>query len=246
MHVSCQLIIVAIIYSCYNILAIESTKCDCDVLQVNDPNGVIGYQNFTKQNRTLNGKPFYLSMKQHMIYWNNDNHWCYDFYLHQQEFCILGIYDKDIFSLESICKNSNWTGLPQGPFLNGSLTTKCLKSSLRNNNICSATKEFLMNVTIDDDIKEVEVKTKDPCIFPFKYNNKSYTSCISKDHKRHWCATSIDSRNHYQEIWGYCNDLCPKETVLNEDEFAVKFWHLGILVGIILIILIIALIIGYI
>ena len=34
--------------------------------------------------------------------------------------------------------------------------------------------------------------------------------------------------------------------MLNEDEFAVKFWHLGILVGIIFIILIIAFIIGYI
>ena len=200
MHVSCQLIIVVIIYSCYNILAIESNTWDCDVLQVNDPNGTIGYQNFTKQSGTLYEKPFYVSMKQHVIYWNNVSHWCYAFHFYQPGACHLGIYDKDIFSLESICKNSNRTGQA---LTISSLTTRCLRSNLRDNNICSATKNFPMNVTIDDNINEVEVIAKDPCIFPFKYNNKYYTTCINKDHERSWCATRVNSTDHYQdEIWG--------------------------------------------
>ena len=38
-------IIVAIIYSSYGVLANESDNCDCDVLQVNDPDGPIGFEN---------------------------------------------------------------------------------------------------------------------------------------------------------------------------------------------------------
>ena len=79
MHVRCQkFIILAIIYSSYSVLAKESDNCDCDVLQVNDPDGPIGYQNFTKQNGTLDGKPYYFSTQQNMISWNN--HWFYEVY----------------------------------------------------------------------------------------------------------------------------------------------------------------------
>ena len=101
MHVSCQLIIVAIIYSYYSILAIESNTCDCDVLQVNDSSGVIGYQNFTKQSGTLDNKPFYFSLKKGLIY-SNSGQWSYAIY---DEFGELKTY----FSLESICKNATWT-----------------------------------------------------------------------------------------------------------------------------------------
>ena len=85
MHVSCRLIIVAIIYSCYNILAIKSNTCDCDILEVNESNGPIGYQNFTMQSGTLYDKPFYISMKQHVIYWNNVDHWCYAYDFHSSQ-----------------------------------------------------------------------------------------------------------------------------------------------------------------
>ena len=36
----------AIIYLPYGVLANESDNCECDVLQVDDPDGLIGYQNF--------------------------------------------------------------------------------------------------------------------------------------------------------------------------------------------------------
>ena len=75
MHVNCQFIIIAIIYSGCIILAIESANCDCDVLEVKS-NGKIGYQNFTKQIVTLHDKPFYFSKNKHVIYWDN-RHWSY-------------------------------------------------------------------------------------------------------------------------------------------------------------------------
>ena len=67
MHISCQLIIVAIIYSSYGVLASESGNCDCDVLQINDPDGVIGDQNFTKQNGKLNEKPYYYATMNSLL-----------------------------------------------------------------------------------------------------------------------------------------------------------------------------------
>ena len=52
----------------------ESNDCDCDVLEINDPHGSIGNQNFTRQNGTYNEKPYYVSGQWNMIAWNN--HFC--------------------------------------------------------------------------------------------------------------------------------------------------------------------------
>ena len=58
MFVRCQMfIIVAIIYSSYRgVFANERGNCDCDVLQVKDPKGFIGNQNFTTCNTNLRHK----------------------------------------------------------------------------------------------------------------------------------------------------------------------------------------------
>ena len=77
MYGICQMfIIVAITYSSYTVLADESDNCDCNVLQIYDKFGVIGIQNFTKQNNTHNGNPIYFSTLQNMIT-SNDDHWTY-------------------------------------------------------------------------------------------------------------------------------------------------------------------------
>ena len=136
MHVSCQLIIVAIIYSYYSILAIESNTCDCDVLQVNDSSGVIGYQNFTKQSGTLDNKPFYFSLKKGLIY-SNWSKWSYAIY---DDYGELKTYPKTNFSLESICKNATWTF-----GWSNNVHTRCLKDNSKST--CSATREFTVNVT---------------------------------------------------------------------------------------------------
>ena len=239
MHVSCQLIIVAIIYSYYNILAIESNTCDCDVLQVNDSSGVISYQNFTKQSGTLDNKPFYFSLKKGVIY-SKDEQWSYAIYDDSKGFVELKTYPKTFFSLESICNNETWTlGWPN------KVHTRCLKDNSKNT--CSAIREFTVNVNIGDQ-KQINVQARDPCKFPFVYENVKYKSCTRKGHK-FWCATSVNSTqlstNHYPESWGYCNDFYPKEE--RSDEVAVKSLHSGLVVGILVsVLLILAFIIGYI
>ena len=76
----CQMfIIMAIIYSSHTVLANESDTCECHVLQIRDPDGSIGVQNFTKQNDTMFGYPYYFSTKQNMI--SSDNkYWYYGQY----------------------------------------------------------------------------------------------------------------------------------------------------------------------
>ena len=60
-------IVVAIIHLSYTVLANGINRCDCDDLQIQDPDGDIGNQNFTKQNDTHNMKPYYFSIQRNML-----------------------------------------------------------------------------------------------------------------------------------------------------------------------------------
>ena len=54
-----------------------------------------------------------------------------------------------------------------------------------------------------------------PCVFPFKYRGKTYSTC-TKDHtniqKKPWCSTKVDERGKHisgQRNWGNCDKTCP-------------------------------------
>ena len=115
----------------------ESAHCDCDVLQVDDPDGSIGHQNFTKQDETRNGKPIYFSTQQNMIYWDNQ-YWSYDKYDADLITFKTGIdkYGLTLFSNENGCKNTSRTKIQNG--IISSVKSQCL----RENGNCSATREL--------------------------------------------------------------------------------------------------------
>lgn len=51
------------------------------------------------------------------------------------------------------------------------------------------------------------------CVFPFWYKNKLYSKCISDDHDRPWCSTTVDyDRNG---LWGDCKSKCVLPQNLN-------------------------------
>ena len=56
-----------------------------------------------------------------------------------------------------------------------------------------------------------QVDSRNPCILPFKYKDKEYSSCtrLAKTDTRFWCATSVDAGLNMQ-TFGYCQD-CPRE-----------------------------------
>ena len=108
-------IFVAIIYSSYSVLAIESdnwdqvynrsNNCECDVLQIYSP--AFGTLNFTKQNDPHNDKPIYFSTSMHMISWDNvQQKWSCDKYDYKKkEFNLQQTLDPLFFSFENLCKN---------------------------------------------------------------------------------------------------------------------------------------------
>ena len=58
-------------------------------------------------------------------------------------------------------------------------------------------------------IKRFDVR--DPCIFPFKHDNKIYNNCIRglfSGSKRFACATSVDADLEWKTS-AFCNEKCP-------------------------------------
>ena len=61
----------------------------------------------------------------------------------------------------------------------------------------------------------LELVSKNPCIFPFKYDNKEYSSCTrsTKDDTRFWCATSVNANLDWK-TYGFCDEMkCPLECI---------------------------------
>ena len=61
--------------------------------------------------------------------------------------------------------------------------------------------------------KESLADRKNPCVFPFKWENKTYHSCTMIDADGFWCATSVDTDSDVL-TWGFCNDLCQLEGIV--------------------------------
>ena len=177
-------------------------KCDCDVLQINDALGVIGDQNFIKQNGTYNEKPYYFSNQWNMISWNT-HYWSYGTYDPKSKLIESKENDStNLFSSENMCKD-----VAVEVFWHGRIVkSRCLKDNVLRNRNCSANKEL---TRINNEI-QVKLQPENPCKFPFVYKNETYKSCTKKDRDKFWCAATVDATN-VTTSWGYCNDLCPME-----------------------------------
>ena len=50
---------------------------------------------------------------------------------------------------------------------------------------------------------------KKPCVFPFNYNDISYTKCTRDHHDQPWCSTEVDAYGkHVKGKWGNCDSNC--------------------------------------
>lgn len=47
----------------------------------------------------------------------------------------------------------------------------------------------------------------EPCVFPFKYNNRLYNSCTTADGDANWCAIAVDSDGKMTD-YNYCDSNC--------------------------------------
>jgi hypothetical protein len=53
------------------------------------------------------------------------------------------------------------------------------------------------------------------CQFPYTINGEVFDKCVKRRRPDWWCPTELDSSNNVlSEEWGFCNDCCPKEYVI--------------------------------
>ena len=64
-----------------------------------------------------------------------------------------------------------------------------------------------------------------PCVFPFKYENKSYDSCTKLRFKRLWCATLVNETSTVMREWGWCKDSCFADTKAIETSMIIDHGH---------------------
>ena len=144
MYLRCQIfIIVAITYhTCANRsgslpIVFPDSNCSCDVLHV-ESDSLIGDQKFTKQNGSLNGRPYYFSTEQDLISWKT-SYWSYDKYNSSPDSKMfeskLTFPQKNFFSFENSCEKKSWNILAPPILLN----SQCLKVTSK----CSNTKKRL-------------------------------------------------------------------------------------------------------
>ena len=217
MYNLCQIfiLIVAVIYSSYTVLADESERCDCNVLQIYDRFGVIGIQNFTKQNNIHNGNPIYFSTLRNMIT-SNDNKWTYYQYnAAEKMFDRIRTYSKQNFDsfekFKNKCKNK---------INNTTRYISAISLCLRDSSNCSGIREEYWST------QDIHLLAKNACKFPFIHKNVTYNACTNQTRKKPWCATTVDATYHVKS-WGFCIGSCPVDNMSTTNEETDKSRHIN-------------------
>ena len=172
------LIFVIICLHCYT-LAFEKGICDIIQISVFDSEDhksrMFGY-NFTKQssNNTINGRPFYYSLNQEIIWWNNkEDSWMGQVFVEQDvnDFVPIFQINENLDSLD-FSNGKNWTLLWNSQKRH--IELKCYKFSRE----CFGTDKNNHTINLSNSHSEkIEATAEAECVFPFKYENKTYHAC---------------------------------------------------------------------
>lgn len=89
----------------------------------------------------------------------------------------------------------------------------CPRSQLKNIPLLCQTKEPQASTKPCETEGSKGVGARKPCVFPFTYNSKTYSSCPIIDHTGPWCATKVSATGSYMSgQWGDCGWHCPQAT----------------------------------
>jgi hypothetical protein len=143
-----------------------------------------------------------------------------------KKFISIQTYSTKDFSFDQNCTIVTWK--TSWHYQSTFVKSQCLRE---NSNYCSATKEIIRNFTDGVQSQQVTLHAKNPCKFPFIYNNTTYKSCIKRKQVKFWCAATVDDKNHLTS-WGNCSDLCPLNDQGNKIRYNLKtrgscnFWQI--------------------
>ena len=184
------------------------TKCDLVQFSFDDLDDPINDQNFTKQSANLNGRPFYYSMNQSILWWSNvEESWLYSAYVEETAYFQPMIKIKENLRSLSFSNETKWKNISQEQE-NGIIKSKCSTFSSQ----CLARRDGKYRFQFDNTthlLSSFELTATSPCTFPFKFKGKVYTSCTEDHYELYWCATTVNATMHYQERhWGYCDESC--------------------------------------
>ena len=220
MNILTEIFIISVII-CLHCYTFAFEKDVCDIIQISifdseDQQSSMFNYNFTKQpsTNTINGRPFYYSLNQEIIWWNNkENSWMGQVFVEQdlKDFFPIFQINENLDSLD-FSKGKNWTLLWNGQ--KRYITQKCYPISKE----CVGTDKNSHTINFSKSIsKKIEATAKGECVFPFKYEGETYNACtqIGDSEGKFWCATSVTDRvtkdGGYGMGWGYCTELCPTE-----------------------------------
>ena len=101
------------------------TKCDLVQFSFDDLDDPINDQNFTKQSANLNGRPFYYSMNQSILWWSNvEESWLYSAYVEETAYFQPMIKIKENLRSLSFSNETKWKNISQEQE-NGIIKSKC-------------------------------------------------------------------------------------------------------------------------
>ena len=192
-HTEIFIILAIICLHCYT-LAFEKSVCDIIQISVSDSEDPNNYQNFTKQSANLNGRPFYYSVNQSFLWWNKEEKsWLYSTYGGETANFRTKVKIKENISSLSFPNETNWKNLS----VDGNIKSKCSTF----NSQCLARRDGKYTFQFDNTthlLSSFEVQATLPCIFPFKFKGKVYTSCTEDHYDMYWCATTTNATMDYQ------------------------------------------------
>ena len=187
-------------------------NCECDILQIYDPEDLTKSHNFTKEIDDITKSTMYSTKQHHYFWWSNEEgSWIWNFftlsnYTSKNSGC-LGSHPGSVWYLNWQVQNGfaikpvgEWKVLPNGQ--SNLVESRCLALK-SNDNKCD-----IKNQTYR--LGFLNSKRVAPCELPFKYKKNEYKTCTTKDKDSMWCATWVDDERNMIN-WAYCNAICPVE-----------------------------------
>ena len=153
-------------------------NCECDILQLISESTKT-YRNLTKQSDKINGRHFYFSEIKDILWWNNTSiTWEFQMYLESLDTYLPIFQSEKNFS----CLNSQNKAdeiFAQSSDI-GVIKAKCLENPFKCFGIQEESGEIDQFRDGTNIIIPFNATTKAPCVFPFKYRNKTFNSCSTE------------------------------------------------------------------